>query len=298
MTHHFRADSGAATQRLDVFLANRLGVSRSQAQQLLKAQGVTVNSQFERPSYSMRGDEDVVVNEPIVARSNHVAPDLPIVFEDPDLLIVDKPAGLAVHPGAGLNSSATVADFARGRTVDTDPDRPGIVHRLDRDTSGLLIIAKTTAAKTYLQKAFKNREIHKVYLLLATGRVSPDTAVIRLPVGRNPAHPLRQAVVSGGRESMTAYKTVADYPGYSLIEARPQTGRTHQLRVHFAALGHPVAGDTSYGPPRRPLGLKRHFLHATALEFVSPSGTPLVLASPLPADLQLVLDRLNAGVAS
>lgn len=294
----FTVEPGAASQRLDLYLTAAAGRPRSQVQRLMGLGLVLVNGHSERPSYQTQAGDTITMQELPARSAPPDVPDLPVVFEDADVIVVDKPAGLVVHPGAGLDAVATVADFARPRTTDADADRPGIVHRLDRDTSGLLIIAKTASAKAYLQAAFKNRQVHKTYTLLAVGRVQPEAATIRLPLGRNPARPLQQAVVAGGREAITAYKVLVSVPGYTLVEANPQTGRTHQIRAHFAALGHPVAGDTTYGPPRRPLGLKRQFLHAKALNFTAPSGKNLLLSSPLPSDLQLVLDRLNAAGAS
>ncbi len=295
----FTAPAGAAHERLDVYLAAVTGQPRSQAARLVRSGLVSVNGRPGRASYLMQtGDQVEVRPEPASAAGALVAPELTVVYEDDDLLVVDKPAGITVHPGAGRATlpAATVADFARARTTDTeDPQRPGIVHRLDRDTSGLLVIAKNPAAKAYLQAAFKGRRVHKTYQLLVVGHTPHEAAVINLPLGRNPAHPLRSAVVADGRDASTSYRTSRRYRGYSLLEARPLTGRTHQLRVHFAALGHPVAGDTTYGPPRRPLGLRRQFLHAAALEFTAPSGRQLKLACPLPADLRQALRRLEAG---
>jgi 23S rRNA pseudouridine1911/1915/1917 synthase len=292
-----KVEPGAATERLDVYLAAALDRTRSQVQRLLRTGLVTVDGRSERASYLVQPGDTITVRSAPAPAASPAAPDLPVLYEDEDLLVIDKPAGLSVHPGAGLEAIATVADFARSRTTDPDPERPGIVHRLDRDTSGLLIIAKTEAAKTHLQAAFKNHQIHKTYRLLVVGRLSPEAATIRLPLSRDPARPLQQAVVPGGREAITAYETKANFPGYTLVEARPKTGRTHQLRTHFAALGHPVAGDIVYGPPKRPLGLKRQFLHAAALEFTAPSGAHISLESPLPADLATVLRRLEPGDA-
>jgi 23S rRNA pseudouridine1911/1915/1917 synthase len=289
-------DEGAATERLDVFLAATLGVTRSRAHKFIKDGAVLVNDEAEKPSYLVEAGDAVAVDMPTETAPAVAAPELPVVYEDDDILVVDKPAGLAAHAGSGTKGEATLADFARAHTTDTDPQRPGIIHRLDRDTSGLMVIAKTPAAKTAMQAQFKSRSVRKTYSLLAVGRVEPDEAIIRLPLGRNPAKPLQQAVVPGGREAVTRYKTVANYPGFTLLEARPETGRTHQIRVHLAAVGHPVAGDTTYGDPKRPLGLGRQFLHATALEFDSPSGRPLKLTSPLPPDLALVLQRLEEQV--
>jgi 23S rRNA pseudouridine1911/1915/1917 synthase len=291
----FRVKPGAANERLDVYLAAELGRSRAQNQRLLRAGEVVVNGHPGRASYQVQdGDEVTVTEAPAGVMPPVAAPRLPVVYEDADIMVIDKPAGLAVHAGAGTRGAATVADFARAYTSDPDADRPGIVHRLDQDTSGLLIIAKTAAAKAFMQAAFKRHEVQKTYLALVTGRLADDAAVIRLPLGRDAARPLRQAVVAGGRDATTEYHTRAAYPGFTLVEARPKTGRTHQLRVHFAATGHPIAGDTTYGPPTRPLGLRRQFLHASALEFTAPSGEHIELSSPLPADLESVAAALEA----
>jgi 23S rRNA pseudouridine1911/1915/1917 synthase len=301
VTRELVAEAGAATERLDVFLAARLGTSRSAAAKLLAAGAVSVNGAAERPSYLVAAGDRVVVEGGRTSGDGPPAaepPQLPVVYEDPDIIVIDKPAGLAAHPGAGHPAGRpTVADFARPRTTDPDPARPGIVHRLDRDTSGLMIIAKTLAAQAAMQQQFRDHAVRKNYMLLAAGRVSPPEAVIKLPIGRDPARPLRRAVVSGGRPAVTRYRTLADYSGYSLIEARPETGRTHQLRVHFAAIGHPIAGDRTYGAPAvsaaSRLGLNRQFLHATALQFTAPSGAKLSLHSPLPPDLAAAVKTLE-----
>jgi len=292
------AESRAAGERLDVYLAAALQRPRSQMQRLVRTNLVLVNGDQERTSYLMQPGDVVQIQAPPVPAAKPTPPDLPVVYEDDDLLIIDKPAGIAVHPGAASHVTATVADFARPRTTDQDPDRPGIVHRLDRDTSGLLIIAKNEAAKAFMQAAFKRREVHKTYELLVVGRIDKQQAVIKLPLGRDPAHPLQQAVEAAGREAITPYIATRYYNGYTQIEARPETGRTHQLRVHFAALGHPVAGDIVYGPPKRPIGLKRQFLHASLIQFTAPSGELIKLASPLPSDLRSVLGRLEEESAA
>ena len=286
---------GAAGERLDVFLAKTLGSTRSQVQKLIALDLVKVNGKPERASYVVLAGDAVEQTEAPRRTPQAPPPDFPVLYEDNDILVIDKPAGIAVHPGAATHETATVADYARPRTTDLDPDRPGIIHRLDRDTSGILVIAKHDAAKTWMQAAFKKREVHKVYQLLVVGRLDKDAAVIKLPLGRDPARPLQQAVSAGGRDAVTAYEATRFYSGYTRVVARPETGRTHQLRVHFAALGHPVAGDIVYGPPKRPLGIRRQFLHASDIEFTAPSGELLKLHSPLPSDLQKVLDLLEAG---
>jgi 23S rRNA pseudouridine1911/1915/1917 synthase len=287
---------GAAGERLDVFLAKALGRSRSQAQQLLQQGAVNVNGGSERPSYLVERGDRVLV-QPAEAPPIVVAiPELPIVYEDADIVVVDKPSGIAAHAGSGTTGEATVADFARAHTTDTDPERPGIVHRLDRETSGLMVLAKTAAAKEHMQAQFRDHRVHKTYQLLAVGRVEPPEAVIKLPLDRNPAKPLTRTVIASGRPAVTRYRTLASFPGYTFIQANPETGRTHQIRVHFSAIGHPIAGDTLYGAPKRPLGLTRQFLHAAALEFVAPSGQTVKLHSQLPPELAKIIAQLEEQV--
>lgn len=296
MTKTLNVPEGAAAERLDVYLAAALKATRSHIQKLLQAGNITVNGHPERASYQIQPGDTIAITPPVIESQTAPAPELPIVYQDSDLLIIDKPAGLAMHPGRGLSGEPTVADFARLHTTDPDPERPGIVHRLDRDTSGLVILAKTTPAKHYLQQQFATRQVHKTYTLLTVGHPTPPEAIVRLPLDRDPAHPLQRAIVPGGREAITRYRTIASYPGFALLEANPETGRTHQIRVHLASLGHPVAGDTLYGPPKRPLGLSRQFLHASALEFTAPSGKHLKLTSPLPPDLRHVEQSLEKQV--
>jgi 23S rRNA pseudouridine1911/1915/1917 synthase len=243
----------------------------------------------EEISYSLPLVEEIDIDRP--------APVLEIIYEDTDILAVNKPAGLLVHPGNGRANESTVADFAKAHGVeDSDIIRPGIVHRLDRDTSGILVLSKTEAAKAFMQKQFADREVKKTYILLVIGRVTPDSARIDLPIGRDPRDGSRRTVASDGRPAQTTYRTLAYYPGFTLLEAHPETGRTHQLRVHFASTGNPIVGDGIYGPKRETLGLKRHFLHAARLSFTAPSGKYVDIESPLPDELQTVLNRLAEDV--
>jgi 23S rRNA pseudouridine1911/1915/1917 synthase len=281
-------------RRLDVVLAARLGLSRSQAAGRIKSGLVTVSGALAKSSLPVEAGWQVTVRESDLPATT-IPPDLPVVYEDADLMVIDKPVGLLVHAGAGRRE-ATVADFARRLVQDDDRDRPGIVHRLDRQTSGLLIIAKTRDAKAYLQSIFKERQVHKTYLVLVAGHPNPETAKIDLPLDRSVAARVRRAVHPSGRPAVTVYRTRQNYTGFALLEAEPQTGRTHQIRAHLAAIGHPVAGDHLYGAPAGPPGLGRQFLHATHLRFTGPSGQGIDVASPLPADLQMVLDRLGKGV--
>ncbi len=281
--------------RLDVYLAEACGVSRSEVQRWFKAGAVQVNGESARARTAPEPGAPVVIDMVEETRAPLDIPQPPIVYQDDDLLVIDKPAGLTVHGGNGRIDETTVVDFARQHTNDPDAERPGIVHRLDRDTSGLLVLAKTAAAKAALQRQWQEHNVRKTYQLLAVGRVEPDEAVIRLPLDRDPAHPTRRRVHANGRPAVTRYRVLAAYPGYSLIEAYPETGRTHQLRVHFAALGHPIAGDVVYGSAKRPLGLKRQFLHAARLQLTGPSGQSLDIASPLPPDLSTILTRLKGS---
>ena len=289
----------AAGQRLDIVMAHSINMSRTQVQKLIYKKKVMHNGEPAIGKFIV-DENDVItfeVPEPISLGAERIAPMLNILYEDKDILAVDKPAGLLVHPGNGRIDESTVADFARSHGVeDEDILRPGIVHRLDRDTSGILLLAKNPAAKTYLLEQFANRTVEKTYALLVRGRVNPDSAIIDLPIGRDPRDGSKRAVTSDGRPAQTNYKTIAYYPGYTYLEAQPKTGRTHQLRIHFASTGNPIVGDVVYGNKRDNLGLKRQFLHAAKLSFSNLTGQKVNLTSALPTDLELVLKRLEEAV--
>ena len=307
-------------ERLDVFVARRCPrLSRSLAQRLIREGGVTVGGRPARAGQRLEPGDRVLVRmppeEPETLRPEPIP--LTIVYEDEDLLVVDKPAGLTVHPAAGL--PAGQAGVRRGTLAAAllayrpeladvgGPERPGIVHRLDRDTSGLLVVAKNEAARAALARQWKERQVEKGYLALVHGRLEPSEAVIDAPIGRDPRHRQRMAVVEGGRAARTAYRVrrylqggpaglpagQAGRDAYSLVEVAPSTGRTHQIRVHFAALAHPLVGDRLYGRPSSVL--RRQFLHAHRLAFHHPvDGRPLEFESPLPEDLRQALEGLGA----
>ena len=231
---------------------------------------------------------------------------LDVVYQDADVLIVDKPAGLVTHPAPGHSGGTLVnallaLDQADGGGLGTIAgiQRPGIVHRLDRDTSGLLMVARNDAAQASLQAQLKARRVHKRYLALVSGAVAAQLGRIEAPIGRDPRHRTRMAVVASGREAITGYRVRERFAGWTLLELELVTGRTHQIRVHLASIGHPVAGDQVYatGAARRgPDGLGRMFLHAWRLELVSPSRGDLIRAeAPLPVDLESVLETLRAA---
>ena len=292
----FEADTGQ--ERLDRFLARSCDdLSRSRLQALISEGFVTVDGHEARPSLRLRPGQTVSVTVPPPAPS-HLVPQpmaLDVVFEDEDLLVVDKPAGLMVHAAPGHHED-TLANAVLAHCPDLQGVggtlRPGIVHRLDKDTSGLLVVAKNDRAHTSLYTQFKERRVSKVYRALAAGDVQPPEAIIDAPVGRHPRDSRRMAVVSNGRESRTPYLVVTRFDGFTLVEVRPATGRTHQIRVHMASIGHPLAGDVTYGKAHPTLS--RHFLHATSLGFEHPSsGEPLEFKSELARELQDFLESLH-----
>lgn len=288
--------------RLDRFLVERLeGRSRAEIQRWIEQGVVLVNGGGCRASRRvLPGDRiEVMLPEQRPSGLTAEAIALVILYEDADLIAVDKPAGLVVHPAAG-HEGGTLVNAILHHSPDIQGvggvQRPGIVHRLDKDTSGIILVAKNDAAHRYLQAQFKARTVAKTYLALVHGRLIPSQGRIDAPIGRDPRHRQRMAVVplAVGREAVTDYETQVDWGLASLMAAYPRTGRTHQVRVHFASLGHPLVGDTTYGPRRDPFHLGRHFLHAHRLLFQRPSdGAPLDLLSPLPPDLQALVDRLN-----
>ena len=248
---------------------------------------------------------DVPDPQPDVAQPEDIP--LHVVYQDDDVLIVDKPAGLVTHPAPGHRTGTLVnallalepADGARLGTI-AGINRPGIVHRLDRDTSGLLMVARNDRAQASLMGQLKARRIKKAYLALVAGSVSAALGRIEAPIGRDPKHRTRMAVVPDGRPSVTGYRVRERFAGWTLLELDLVTGRTHQIRVHLEAIGHPVAGDPVYGTGtsrRGPAGLARLFLHAWRLELIAPSDGHLIRATaPLPAELERVLATLREPV--
>ena len=303
----FTVSAEESGTRVDFFLTRRLPEwSRSQLQRLIRAGLVTIGARAARKAGEevKAGDRVSVRLEP---REVGAAPEclpLAIVYEDADLVVVNKPAGMVVHVGAGVKSGTLVnALLHHIATLSTagGESRPGIVHRLDKMTSGLVIVAKNDNAHRALAGQFKGRDVHKTYMLLVHGRVTKDAGEIAVPVGRDPVRRVRMRV--GGirpREALTRYRVLRRFPHFTLLEAEPRTGRTHQIRVHFASLGHPIVGDTLYGAPgklriagREEKTLTRNFLHASAIEFHHPRTAALVsLRAPLPVELERFLSTL------
>jgi 23S rRNA pseudouridine1911/1915/1917 synthase len=273
---------------------------------LIETGKVTVNGELSKASYRVRAGDIISCVVPDQEPAAPVAEliSLDIVYEDPYLLVVNKPAGMVVHPAPG-HSRGTLVNALLAYLPDlasSGDERPGIVHRLDRDTSGLILVAKSPKMRRALQKLFKDRVVDKGYLALLDGHLQPAWGRIEAPIGRHPQHRQQMTVLHGGREAVTEYRVVEQFSrqtgpaagAYTLVEAEPRTGRTHQIRVHFASIGHPVVGDRVYGRRRSALPVNRQFLHAQRLGFYHPqTGQRLELAAPLPPDLASVLRMLQ-----
>ena len=289
-----------AGERLDRFLATKLPqFTRAYLQTRIENADVQVDGLLRKASFRLRGGEQIAVVIPDEPSRTMLIPEqmsLAILYEDADVIVVDKPAGLVVHPGAG-NWTGTLVHGILAHSPDVrtnDVVRPGIVHRLDKETSGALIVAKHDVAREFLARQLRERTVHKEYTALVHGIV-PRDLTIEAPIGRDPVHRTRMAVVSNGREATSILHVMERLPGYTLLSVDLRTGRTHQIRVHCAYIGHPVAGDRRYAqrwtPPYR---LTRQFLHAALLEITLPNGERRTFVSPLPDDLVAVLDRLRA----
>ncbi|MFQ5528851.1 MAG: RluA family pseudouridine synthase [Gemmatimonadota bacterium] len=302
-------------ERLDAVVAGRTGLSRSRASALIEAGAVAVNGSTARKSYRPRAGDEIRVVLPPSPAIELIAEDIPvrIVYEDDHLVVVDKPAGLVVHPAPGHPTGTLVnALLARVGTLSATglPHRPGIVHRLDRDTSGLLVVARTEAAHRTLAAALSRREVGRRYLAAAWGRYEPESATIDRPIARHPKDRKRMAVVAGGRTAITRVRRLERWAAADLLAVRLETGRTHQIRVHLSDTGHPLVGDPIYGAgwergiagaggfwaaefARRAGGL---FLHAARLSFVHPSsGEMLTFTSPLPERLASAVEWARTG---
>jgi len=284
--------------RLDKFLSkNYPELTRTYIQKLIENGSVTVNGRAARAALQLKLKDLIEITipppEPVVV----LPEDIPfeIVYEDRDVIVINKPAGLTVHPAPG-HASHTLVNALIKRFPDLEgfggSMRPGIVHRLDKDTSGLMVIVRNEMARQNLINQFKSRSVKKCYMVLVKGKLEPSKGAIDAPIGRDPSDRKRMAVVSKGRNSRTDYRVLKYIDGYTLVEANIQTGRTHQIRVHFKAIGYPVVGDAVYGV--KSSLIKRQFLHACYLEFTLPSGNLLrAFTCELPDDLKQALKTLG-----
>ena len=293
----------ASGPRLDRFLAGKeTGLSRSQIQRLIANGAVLLNGSPAKPSQSVQLGDRVSVSVPPPRKLELVPQAMPltVIHQDAHIVVIDKPAGLSVHPGPGhpdhtlVNGLLALCPDIQGIG---DGVRPGIVHRLDKDTSGLMVVAKNHLAHRALSDQIKARKVTKGYLALVTGTLSPPHGRIDAPIFRDTRHRKRMAVVPGGRESRTRYRVLERFDGYSMVEVYLETGRTHQIRVHLSHLGHPLLGDALYG--RSSTLLDRHFLHAHHLGFQHPSSSEAMeFRCDPPDDLARVLDQLRADEAN
>jgi 23S rRNA pseudouridine1911/1915/1917 synthase len=283
--------------RLDRFVGDRCPeLSRTHAQKLIGEGCVTVNGAAAKASLKLETGDRVDIVIPPEAPSHLTAEDIPlkILYEDDDLLVVDKPAGMTVHPAPG-HAGGTLVNAVLAHLPglkEEDSLRPGIVHRLDKDTSGIIVVARNRPAQANLSGQFKSRTVNKAYLVLVKGKLAPEHGFIEADIGRDPRNRQRMAVVSKGREARTEYRVIRYIGDYSLLEIKPETGRTHQIRVHLAAIGFPVAGDAVYGV--KSSHLARQFLHAYKLGFRLPSnGEWVEFEAPLPEDLERALREIG-----
>lgn len=288
--------------RLDKYLAEKLPEhSRTRLQALIRNGAVTVNaSPVTKTGFLVEAGGEIVIEVPAVEPVELTPENIPldIVFENDDLVIVNKPAGMVVHPAPG-HSSGTLVHAALGSFSGLEgiggEMRPGIVHRLDKDTSGLIIVAKNDRAHRWLQDQFRLRKVQKVYIALVDGKPPTPSGRVEAAIARDPSHRKQMAVVSEGRgrPAVTEYKTLVQFPNHTLVEAHPFTGRTHQIRLHMAFLGCPITGDHIYGHKRPSLEISRHFLHAAKISITLPGEKqPSTFSADLPEDLQKVIDQL------
>ena len=301
MTRELTAATEHAGVRLDAFLSADGALTRSQAARLIAEGRVRVNGKPAAKSARLSGGETVTVDAPQLretALPPQVIP-LDVVYEDDDVIVVNKPTGLVVHPAPG-HPDGTLVNALLHHCGDSlsgigGEKRPGIVHRIDRDTSGLIIAAKNDAAHLALSAQLKDHSLSRTYECLVTGNMKQDSGTVDAPIGRSSADRKKMAVVPTGRRAVTHWEVVARYPGVTHLRCRLETGRTHQIRVHMAYIGHPILGDTVYGAKKPVPGLTGQCLHAAGLRFVHPrTGEPVELHCPLPPEFTAMLQKLQS----
>lgn len=307
----FSVPEDSAGQRLDAFLASQIeGWSRARLQRLIEEGDVLVNRRVSKPSYKLRANDEIEAELTSLPTATFKPEDIAIevVYEDDDLIVVNKAAGMVVHPAAG-SASGTLANALafhfQNLSTAAGAARPGIVHRLDKDTSGLLVVAKTEAAHENLADQFRARDVFKSYVALVHGQVGKDRGEIDQPIARDPRHRTRMAVVRDGRPALSVYRARERFERFTLLDIEPKTGRTHQIRVHLAWIKHPVVGDETYGSGRdntvadpkirgRIAKLDRHFLHAEKLGFRHPkTGEQMNFNAPLSIELKELVDAIR-----
>lgn len=289
-------------KRLDSYISDNMDkISRSFAQKLIENQQVTINGKNEKASYKVCAGDNIQVDVPEAQDTKLKAQDIPVdvVYEDKDIIVVNKPKGMVVHPANG-NPDGTLVNAILAMCKDSlsgigGEIRPGIVHRLDKDTSGLLIIAKNNEAHVKMSKQIQDRLVTKKYIALIRGVVKDDEATIDMPIARSKVDRKKMAVDKDGKQAVTHFKVIKRYRGYTLLEIKIDTGRTHQIRVHMAKIGYPVVGDMVYSNGKNEFGIEGQMLHAKSLEFSHPiTGKKMHLEAPLPEYFTKVLEELDS----
>ena len=293
--------SDVNNERLDSYISkSNLDLSRSMVQKLIKENRVFVNGKNEKESYKIKVNDNITIQIEDPKSSKLEAQDIPlnIIYEDNDIIVINKPKGMVVHPGNGNPDNTlvnAVLAHCKGSLSGIGGEiRPGIVHRIDKDTSGLIIVAKNDKSHINLSEQIKNHEVTKIYTALVKGNISEDEATIDMPIGRDKKDRKKMSVTRDGKEAVSHIKVVKRYGNYTLIRVKIDTGRTHQIRVHMAKIGHPVIGDEVYSSGKNEFGVKGQMLHSTILKFKHPiSGKEIMLEAPLPQYFEDVLSKLE-----
>lgn len=288
-------------ERLDSYISkSNLDLSRSMVQKLIKENRVFVNGKNEKESYKIKVNDNITIQIEEPKSSKLEAQDIPldIIYEDNDIIVINKPKGMVVHPGNGNPDNTlvnAVLAHCKGSLSGIGGEiRPGIVHRIDKDTSGLIIVAKNDKSHINLSEQIKNHVVTKIYTALVKGNISEDEATIDMPIGRDKKDRKKMSVTRDGKEAVSHIKVVKRYGNYTLIRVKIDTGRTHQIRVHMAKIGHPVVGDEVYSSGKNEFGVKGQMLHSTILKFKHPiSGKEIMLEAPLPQYFEDVLSKLE-----
>lgn len=288
--------------RLDAYIASKKdNISRTNIQRLIEEGSILVNGQKKKISYKVQIGDSIEINIPEAKETDIKAEDIPleVVYEDSDIIVVNKPKGMVVHPANG-NPDGTlvnaIMNICKGSLSGIGGEiRPGIVHRLDKDTSGLLIVAKNDLAHINMSTQIKNREVKKIYIALVKGNINENEATINMPIGRSTKDRKKMAVRKEGKEAVTHFKVLKRYGDYTLLKIKIDTGRTHQIRVHMAEIGHPVVGDMVYSKGKNEFGVEGQMLHATSLDFKHPiTGKEMHLEADLPEYFKNVLNELDS----
>lgn len=291
-------------ERLDSYIVSvEDGLTRATVQRLLEEENIIVNGTSKKSSYKVKDDDIIEINIPEVKEAKLEAQDIPveIIYEDKDIIVVNKPKGLVVHPANG-NPDGTLVNAIMNICKDSlsgigGEKRPGIVHRLDKDTSGILIVAKNDKAHLQMSEQIKNREVKKIYWALVKGIIGENEATINMPIARSKKDRKKMAVDKDGKEAVTHFKVLKRYDKYTLLEIKIDTGRTHQIRVHMAEIGHPVVGDEVYSNGKNEFGVRGQMLHAKSLDFCHPiTGEKMHLEAELPEYFKEVIDKCDKNI--